>query len=662
MKRILILGMVLFFMTSCSSKPSLKTGSEAISVSEQTNSLWNEDTIDESLISENEILNDNQFSVEFWVKPEANKIGTVLFSLGDEDNYIQCITLGDNEEVEPIQYSGISLQAKKNNQVTWLIADGIDTIQTGKYNQVIVQFNAQQAVIYLNGQKVAQGELSRKSIANSFRFGRGFDQAVSVVGKVSDLKLSNELKTAEEVKVEYDRNAGKIALDAIQFSDADDLTQGLYLLNYSKFGVPITWESDRPDVLDTNLTYMPQAEDTLVTMTATVDVEGVEKVSKDFTFMVKAVSVEVMFDRDSKICDVSIQKVMHSGTILPLWANYSMVDFEVIAGEGKFWQSKLIKTSEEESAQVTVKATLSYGGHEREILYDVLLLDEVGGYILSYFEGNEGEETGRLAYSTDGLNWKNLNQGNSIITSDLGTKRIRDPFITRDIEGEFVILATEGFDNPSIYLMRSPDLIDYSNQNLVRLSYFDEGLQMDGTRAWAPEMRYDMKTNQYIITFSNPSDLFVGETYAVTTTDLEQMSYPFSLFAPGYEVIDATIITMADKYWLFYKDEREGAKTVFYASSDELLGNYSTFDQQFLFADKNIEGPFVVQKPYTNYLYVDHYPSATFYVAEFYADLDGIGIHWLWEDEYSFPTQSIRHGSSLPVTAKELERLIEYYN
>ena len=63
-----------------------------------------------------------------------------------------------------------------------------------------------------------------------------------------------------------------------------------------------------------------------------------------------------------------------------------------------------------------------------------------------------------------------MNQGQAILTSKLGTGRVRDPFIGRDAEGQFVILATEGYDNPSIYVWKSEDLVNLSC--LLYTSYF----------------------------------------------------------------------------------------------------------------------------------------------------------------------------------------------
>jgi hypothetical protein len=52
------------------------------------------------------------------------------------------------------------------------------------------------------------------------------------------------------------------------------------------------------------------------------------------------------------------------------------------------------------------------------------------GYIMAYFKQATGEYGLNLCYSTDGLNWKNINDGKPVLYAQLGTKGIRDPIYT----------------------------------------------------------------------------------------------------------------------------------------------------------------------------------------------------------------------------------------
>lgn len=65
-------------------------------------------------------------------------------------------------------------------------------------------------------------------------------------------------------------------------------------------------------------------------------------------------------------------------------------------------------------------------------------------YLFCYFTGNEPEnESGHFAASEDGYHFTALNRNEKIITQTLGKKCCRDPFIFRDEDGGFHIIATD---------------------------------------------------------------------------------------------------------------------------------------------------------------------------------------------------------------------------
>ena len=268
----------------------------------------------------------------------------------------------------------------------------------------------------------------------------------------------------------------------------------------------------------------------------------------------------------------------------------------------------------------------------------------------------------KLAYSYDGLEWFALNGSKPILIPDVenSSNRLRDPFIYRDIDGDFLIIGTQGWSYPSVYFFKSKDLIKFTDQKLIILSYFEPSINLSGQRAWAPEIIYDVKSHSYLITYS---DSINGIIYAVNTVDFESFSYPRVLFNPNYLVIDQTIFKNSEGYWLFYKDERPGAKTIFFAFSNSLaFENAKIFDQNFLHLQKNIEGPTVfttIDGKYT-YLYFDHYKQERL-----------IGIELTKGEENQFipkneleiilPQSRMRHPSIIKITKKELDALIRHY-
>ena len=96
-----------------------------------------------------------------------------------------------------------------------------------------------------------------------------------------------------------------------------------------------------------------------------------------------------------------------------------------------------------------------------------------------------------FAISDDGLNWKDSNGNKPVLTSAMGTKGLRDPYILRSAEGDrFYLLATDldfadtsWYNNPSknIMIWESDDLVNWSEQRSVPIA--DENTHY----AWAPE-------------------------------------------------------------------------------------------------------------------------------------------------------------------------------
>ncbi len=206
--------------------------------------------------------------------------------------------------------------------------------------------------------------------------------------------------------------------------------------------------------------------------------------------------------------------------------------------------------------------------------------------------------------------------------------------------------------------------MQFYDHSLNLIAYSDESLHSTGERAWAPELLYDEKQDLYYILYSDPLHEEGGHIYYVTTTDFVEFSYPNVFYGPGYPVIDGTVINMDGKFWMFYKDERVGATTIFYASSNEIENKFGlAYDREFIFNKKFIEGPFVVENFENDsyYLYVDHYPEAKFYVASFSQLGLEADFEWLEEDQYQLPNEDVRHGSTIAVTQNELELILEHY-
>src|SRR3954447_23637140 len=131
------------------------------------------------------------------------------------------------------------------------------------------------------------------------------------------------------------------------------------------------------------------------------------------------------------------------------------------------------------------------------------------GYAFAYFTG-EGYPQGEQVYfalssGNDPLHWNELNGGRPVITSTLGEKGVRDPFLIRSPDGSrFYLIATDlrmygssdwdraqRFGSRDIMVWESTDLVNWSRQRAARVSPPAAG------NTWAPEAFWDAASGSY---------------------------------------------------------------------------------------------------------------------------------------------------------------------
>ncbi|MGW0585338.1 immunoglobulin-like domain-containing protein, partial [Streptomyces sp. NPDC002920] len=197
------------------------------------------------------------------------------------------------------------------------------------------------------------------------------------------------------------------------------------------------------------------------------------------------------------------------------------------------------------------------------------------GYMFSYFTG-EGTANGEQLYAAlskgnDPLNWRELNDGEPVLTSTLGEQGLRDPFIIRSPEGDrFYQIATDlriygngDWDaaqrtgSKSVMVWESTDLVHWTDQRLVKVSPDSAG------NTWAPEAYYDSTLGEYVVFWASKlydNEAHSGDTYNrmmyATTRDFYTFSEPKVWVDRGYSVIDSTVIQHDGEYYRLSKDER----------------------------------------------------------------------------------------------------------
>lgn len=179
-----------------------------------------------------------------------------------------------------------------------------------------------------------------------------------------------------------------------------------------------------------------------------------------------------------------------------------------------------------------------------------------------YFTNNTraGEQIYLAASNgNNALNWKELNNGQPIITSTQGTKGLRDPFLIRSPDGgKFFLIATDlsigsgtswedAVRKGSLYLevWESTDLKNWSAQRHVKVSPDTAG------NTWAPEAYYDPTVEAYVVFWA--SSLYAENDPDHTGTTYHRMLYAttkdFMTFSEtqvwqdaGMSRIDSTVI------------------------------------------------------------------------------------------------------------------------
>ncbi|MGE5607898.1 MAG: glycoside hydrolase family 43 protein [Bacillota bacterium] len=304
-----------------------------------------------------------------------------------------------------------------------------------------------------------------------------------------------------------------------------------------------------------------------------------------------------------------------------------------------------------------------------------------GGFLFTTFrdETTPMSEQIYMAISEDGRQWKALKDGNPMLVSDVGEKGVRDSFLLRSHDGKKVwLIATDLCVNRnrdwhrnthagsrSIVVWESSDLVHWSPPRLALVAAEDAGC------AWAPEAIYDEEAGDYLVYWASTtrSDNFSKQRiWAARTKDFRTFDKPFVYVERPNHVIDINIVRDGDTYYRFTKDDKE--KSVSMASSKKLMGPWQEVQQFTAGKGKNFEGPICFQlKPVT-----DGQPPEWCLLLDNVSDRIGHGAfgympfvsHDLSTGQFTRATDfrfpyPLRHGSVLPITAAELERLKSAY-
>jgi hypothetical protein len=505
---------------------------------------------------------------------------------------------------------------------------------------------------------------------------------------------------------------------AIDLGDTSAVVADLDLPTAGLAGSTIGWASSDPTVVDTDGRVTRPAVgalDATATLTATVRVGAVER-TRDFTVTVLAEPD----DGTRAAQDVAAVAIAHLDDVRGALTfpergaqgsalSWESGDADVITPSGEV--TRPAAGTAPVGVDLTVTARYGAAVATRTLTATVVPLPEPedpAAYLFASFAG-ESTADGEAIYlaaseGDDPLHWQDLNDGDPVLTSSHGERGLRDPFLIRSPEGDrFYLLATDlkihggnsfalAQQTGSRYLeiWESTDLVSWSEQRHVLVSGQEAG------NTWAPEAFWDDDLDAYVVFWA--SNLY-GDTppeqrdyrasynrmmYA-TTRDFVTFTEPQEWIdvrrGTGLGMIDSTVIREGDTFYRFTKDEQHmqvrqekssdllATVTGSLPTADEPVG-WSLVAERLGYGQPNgwggtftaAEGPTVFKSNTEEkwYLFMDQpsYHGGQGYVPFETTDLDS--GRWTRSADASLPT-SPRHGTVLPVTQREYDRLLAAY-
>ena len=290
----------------------------------------------------------------------------------------------------------------------------------------------------------------------------------------------------------------------------------------------------------------------------------------------------------------------------------------------------------------------------------------MAAYLFVYFTSDcEAGENVWVSVSRDGLHWEDLGGGAPFLTSNVGTKGVRDPFIVFDErQKKYFLLATDlktGPDNDwyayshhgsrSILLWESEDLLHWSRERLLPLGGENAGC------AWAPEAVFCRERGEWLVFFAScVADRH--RIYAAFTKDFQTFGKTFLYIQSARDIIDTSIVWDQGYYYRFSKDGAANGITVQRART-LLSKDFETLRCEALEDSSGLEGPEIFRIAETGQwcLIADRYRENRGYLPLLADRLDSAGFRILDESEYDFGKRKKRHGGVIRISDEAYDRL-----
>lgn len=295
-------------------------------------------------------------------------------------------------------------------------------------------------------------------------------------------------------------------------------------------------------------------------------------------------------------------------------------------------------------------------------------MNAIAGYLFVTFTGeSEDGEQIYMALSEDGFHWRDLNGGKPLLRSGIGEKGVRDPFLLRSRDGDrYYLMATDlriasgksweearSRGSRLLIVWESGDLLHWSKPRGCEIGTNESGC------VWAPEAVYAPEKDAYMVFWSS----FFGGKHQICrayTRDFRTFEDRGLYMERPYDVIDMTIVREKEKYYRFYKNERD--KYLCMDCGDDLEGPFTPIESSDLRNKTGVEGPALFPLKEGGWcLLADHFATGGGYVPLVCGSLREGRFSSVEQGQYHMGKLKKRHGSVLPLYEREYCAVKETY-
>lgn len=289
-----------------------------------------------------------------------------------------------------------------------------------------------------------------------------------------------------------------------------------------------------------------------------------------------------------------------------------------------------------------------------------------GKYLFCHFVGNAPEEERiHFAASTDGYNFRPLNNNEPVIIQKYGKQCVRDPYILKGQDGYYYIIGTdmksaEGWvSNHALVTWKSEDLINWTDETIIDIRDFS-GEFANVNRSWAPQAIWDSEKQSYMVYWAiSTVENDVAQLYYAYTDDFKTITKPELLYQrPGIQTIDGDIAYNNGYYYLYFKHDED--QTIAFVKSKNLTGPYDTEPVVCSLSQNGVEGSSIYNITGTDewVMIMDEYGKGRFF-AQQTTDMENFKA--VDPDKYGFEGVRPRHGSVVAISDDEYGALVSAF-